>query len=897
MSFEVDFEHLTGTAPFPWQQALFERLIDPPDRWPTACVIPTGLGKTRVVDVWWLARRARPATVPTRLVYVVNRRTVVDQTTREVERLRDKVGADNLAVSTLRGQLADNREWSHDPSLPAVICGTVDMIGSRLLFSGYGSGFKSRPLHAGFLGQDVLLVHDEAHLEPAFQKLLEAIVHEQGLENDPLGKRLQVLQLTATVRGTDREQVDENTVVRLTEEEQSETGTPSCQAVEIARQRLGAVKRIALSEADPKEVGEAVTERALALKDSGRAVLVFLRTVKDVEKCVDKLGKELKDTSRVGLLTGTMRGFERDQLIETPVFRRFLPDSPADEQPQSSEETVYLVCTSAGEVGVNISADDLVCDLSPLDSMAQRFGRVNRLGLLTDTRIEVVCPASFDEKDRLGPARKLTRELLERLGDDASPRTLGPILRSQEARDAFTPEPKIPEVSEILFDAWSLTTIREPLPGRPPVAPYLHGIVEGDPPQTRVAWREEVEKLEPNLFGEHPPATLLEEYPLKPLELLADDSGRVHEHLVKMARRQADLPVWLVADDGLVTTLAPPPRLRDATGEKQEDTPLTLGLLAEKVNRELIEGKTVLLPPSAGGLLDSGLMDGSSEKPVDDVADLWGQVRATADAPLVADNSRFPLRRRLWNPSDEDLSHSSMRVLRRIVLGASEDDDAVEGTEPTSIREWYWLERESDEAEASTRGKSAVTLATHTSDVERKLAEILDKLSLDDRWKRALRAAATWHDVGKDRKQFQRVLGNLRYPRLVLAKSGSASARSRLTRELYRHEFGSLRQASRPGALDGLSVEERELALHVIAAHHGRARPHFPDAEAFDPLGTTTDNEAVALETLRRFARLQRRYGRWGLAYLESLLRAADYAASADPSETHEEQEAQHERA
>jgi len=67
-----------------------------------------------------------------------------------------------LAISTLRGQFADNREWSADPSRPAVICGTVDMIGSRLLFSGYGVGFKSRPLHAGFLGQDALLIHDEA---------------------------------------------------------------------------------------------------------------------------------------------------------------------------------------------------------------------------------------------------------------------------------------------------------------------------------------------------------------------------------------------------------------------------------------------------------------------------------------------------------------------------------------------------------------------------------------------------------------------------------------------------------------------------------------------------------------------------------------------------------------
>ena len=31
---------------------------------------------------------------------------------------------------------------------------------------------------------------------------------------------------------------------------------------------------------------------------------------------------------------------------------------------------------------------------------------------------------------------------------------------------------------------------------------------------------------------------------------------------------------------------------------------------------------------------------------------------------------------------------------------------------------------------------------------------------------------------------------------------------------------------------------------------------------------------------------LQKRFGRWGLAYLESLVRAADYAASASPSQT-----------
>ena len=74
------------------------------------------------------------------------------------------------------------------------------------------------------------------------------------------------------------------------------------------------------------------------------------------------------------------------------------------------------------------------------------------------------------------------------------------------------------------------------------------------------------------------------------------------------------------------------------------------------------------------------------------------------------------------------------------------------------------------------------------------------------------------------------------------------------------------------------------MVLHLIAAHHGRARPHFPADEAFDPDQPSALTDSVAREVPRRFARLQRKYGRWGLAYLESLLRAADWAASANPS-------------
>jgi CRISPR-associated endonuclease/helicase Cas3 len=147
----------------------------------------------------------------------------------------------------------------------------------------------------------------------------------------------------------------------------------------------------------------------------------------------------------------------------------------------------------------------------------------------------------------------------------------------------------------------------------------------------------------------------------------------------------------------------------------------------------------------------------------------------------------------------------------------------------------------------------------------------------------AITLAARFHDLGKRRDVWQRSIGNPN-PKVWYAKSGRGWRPIELTD--YRHEFGSL--------LDVLDKEQeylpefeklidgmQDLVLHLIAAHHGYGRPHFPADRAFDPAPPKGPNpDAVAADVPRRFARLQRQYGRWGLAYLESLLRAADIAAS-----------------
>jgi len=222
--FSKQFEALTGFEPMRWQERLYhEHFVK--STLPSAVSIPTGLGKTAVMAIWMVAlaqqMKSGHLSLPRRLIYVVDRRAVVDQATRFAEDLRANLRkseaaelhhalglskGEALPISTLRGQFVDNRDWLVDPSRPAIIVGTVDMIGSRLLFEGYGVSRKMRPYHAGLLGVDTLVLLDEAHLVPPFEALLAErteSVGRYGPQQEELGKlipKFQLLPLSATER-------------------------------------------------------------------------------------------------------------------------------------------------------------------------------------------------------------------------------------------------------------------------------------------------------------------------------------------------------------------------------------------------------------------------------------------------------------------------------------------------------------------------------------------------------------------------------------------------------------------------------------------------------------------------------------------------------------------------
>lgn len=849
MTFDDDFALLTGNQPFPWQRALYERFVA--GDFPKVCDLPTGLGKTSVVVLWLLALVANPK-LPRRLVYVVNRRTVVDQATREAERLRERllqpevqhlrVSLDALAavptrsplaISTLRGQFADNGEWRRDPSRPAIVVGTVDMIGSRLLFSGYGCGFRGKPLHAGLLGQDAVLIHDEAHLEPAFEALLTAIADEQRRCNEP--RPLKVLALSATGRA-----------------EPDFTLGPDDLSNEHVKKRLHARKGLQLHIVDDrKELPERIAAKALELDGK---IIVFLSSVEHAEKCAQALRRAKK--GGVAVLTGTMRGAERDDLVDkNPVFARFLPRVSDGRKVQ--EGTVFLVATSAGEVGIDISADHLVTDLPPFDALAQRLGRVNRYGE-SDAEVHIYCErlkepttsnkddqAEDEEEDRAGKrkdeyeyARFYTKALLGQLPlrDDGRREVSPSALRNlpwDTRIKALTPEPDIPHVDDLLFDRWSYTTIKGDLPGRPLVAEWLHGKAEWEPPRTTIAWREEVSWLTSELLGVDTLDDFLADYPLRSRETLSDVTRRVRKHLEKLAERDSTgaQRVWLIRDGQPARIL----RLRDLV---QEDDP--------KKN-PLLDDATVLLAPSAGGLTSEGLLDGSAEFD-----------------PLLRYDLGAEENDRLWEVVEGGPEPPSGMRLVRSVKQQSDGDDVLL---------WWHLyatPKRADDEGSFTTSRAELLLDDHLRRTEMWAARLAKSLRLPEYQERALARAARAHDLGKRRRVWQRSIKRYGDPPLAKGKMQPSQLGH------YRHELGSLHD----GDWSGLTDAEKDLALHIVAAHHGRARPHFPSVESYDPELSDDVVAELVREVPLRFDRLQRRYGRWGLAWLESILRAADFLGS-----------------
>ncbi|WP_236622616.1 DEAD/DEAH box helicase family protein [Thermus tengchongensis] len=159
--------------------------------------MPTGAGKTMTLLLAVFRMALEPRCAHRRIVYVVNRRLVVDQALelamdikarlegalgedsclgRAARRLAALGGGVPLEVVRLRGGVPKPSPSLTDPARPAVILATVDMAGSRLLHRGYGVSRSFLPIEAALFGVDALFLLDEAHLETPFWHTLRQVM-------------------------------------------------------------------------------------------------------------------------------------------------------------------------------------------------------------------------------------------------------------------------------------------------------------------------------------------------------------------------------------------------------------------------------------------------------------------------------------------------------------------------------------------------------------------------------------------------------------------------------------------------------------------------------------------------------------------------------------------------
>jgi CRISPR-associated endonuclease/helicase Cas3 len=538
-AFAAFFKAVWNVDPFPWQADLLTRLAtgaDPhrgpssegPGQWPAVLDLPTGSGKTAALDIalFHLALEASKGgarRAPVRIAFVVNRRLIVDDAYGRAATLAAKLqeaisqpaaadpvvlkvaralchlagkGQPPLVARRLRGGAPREDDWACTPVQPTILCSTVDQVGSRLLFRGYGVSDTMKPVHAGLLGSDCLILLDEAHLSEPFRQTLDAV---QGLRGgDTARAPFGFAVLTATPKRKEAEGEPAPRPFEL---------SPADEAHPLLARRLAASKRARLTEIANKQGVDAEARRADAATQEAKAMVermrsagvdqpavgVVLNRVARARAVFERLRQELGDKADVTLLIGPTRAVDReDRAQELEPIRTRHPDAP-----RPLQRPLIVVATQTIEAGVDIDFDGLVTEAAALDALRQRFGRLNRAGRnIAAEAVILVHKEDLGAKKEdpvYGDRLKATWEALRQLAGETDTVDFGiRALRERigdRAAALSTATPNAPVLMPAYAHLWSQTA---PIPNADPdVALFLHGPDRASA-SVQIVWRADL---------------------------------------------------------------------------------------------------------------------------------------------------------------------------------------------------------------------------------------------------------------------------------------------------------------------------------------------------------------------------------------------------------------------
>ena len=894
-----------GHAPFSWQQDLVDHIVTT-GTWPHRIVAPTGAGKSSVVDVHLfvnaLFASGNGPRVPRRLCVVVGRRALVDsQADRAMNIQRSMVDLLNndaasgesdiiyrvakllssfhvhdvtepFLVGHIRGELSNRSLPVNEPSACAVIAATPDMWGSRLLFKGYGSSKQARPRETALIAMDSVFVLDEAHLNQQLLVTAERVAKLQEFGADIGVPRLQVVETTATPSEPKKGQTEVGVDV---------SNLDGVDDAELLR-RVNSVKelhRVSVEKwngapGNSEVVAHAVAEIHKLRNEQTSSEVEQSRTIGCIVNHVDtalKIANELKKRKlNVELIVGRMRTYDLEQLREKhPLLLTCAGDNEID----------VVVATQTLEVGIDIDFSSLVTELAPASSLAQRFGRVNRLGKRKDSKIVVLEPADLIKvKDEVPPYKgddlRKAYDWLDVLSQQnsvnpaamlacVSPPTSRPRLLYQR-----------PELTDLL----EFSRTSEDMYAEPDLDLWLHDSLEDQKAIGGIVVREQLpvdDFVALELLKAFPPENN-EVFPAS-LDILRDKLSQLvvdDRQRIKLERSKPDiLRRAFFFRDGEVEICTP--RYRLHPGDViiiDRGIPFTTEKVAvkgkpdDKEPPEAVKNENVEVLTFNTGMSDSE-------------ADIFREF-----CGLTPDEATS-----IWRESGHEGD---------IVLSNSIQDDLRFG----EVVPWYAivyseeLQEDSDTRQEWTRSQGKVFLDDHQNDVAVRAKKIVEAVGLKEDFGADIVVAAQHHDDGKADHRFQSMLGGLRAEKELAKSEVRTRQETKISRQRsglpqgWRHEQMSVVLVTAEKVQGKLSCSD--LALRIIGCSHGNGRNSFKHTDRIllqNVQGSDSDilrQKAHDLFFIGRWEELieetDMKFGPYVTAYLEALERAADVQISAE---------------
>jgi CRISPR-associated endonuclease/helicase Cas3 len=814
-SFAEFYEALHGRDPFPWQTRLADQVLAAD--WPDLLDLPTGTGKTSALDVALYAMARVPERAPRRAILVVDRRIVVEQgavharmVCRKLaearrgplfaiaEVLRGLFGGKEehgapFAVAVLRGGAPRDDDWAKRPDQPVLGVSTVDQVGSRLLFRGYGVGPKLASIQAGLMGNDTLILLDEVHLAVPFAQTLRALRGRYMKSQADLPDRFRVVEMSATPTG-----VRPSNALELSDDDRAHP---------LIRKRIGAHKPAKLVEVTVHgnegqrraKIAKEAAQAARALQAEGvKTIGVVLNRVDTARQVYALLSGE-EELPKVVLVTGRMRPLDRDRVVAQGLIHA---DASRD---RSSAVPVIVVATQCIEAGADLDFDGLITELASLDALKQRFGRLDRRGELAErglsarsvilARADALSPDADDPiyGTALGSTwRYLNLHAKQQTVDMGVSALIASPPGPEESSTLVSPHTVAPVLLPGHIEAWAQTSpLLRPDPD-PDVSLWLHGPQRGAA-DVQLVWRGDLEVADLQTWAEDVGDRGVER---------RDEIVSALEMFRPSALEALPLPLhaaraWL---DGETA-----PAIADVLGEREEELELRgtsdggpVGLVRRLdewqavAARELRPGDLVIIPAGRGGL-SAGSFDPDNKDPVVDLGDLAQlRGRGTLALRLHPASSGWLGRVELPKPQDESTSTEDRETIQEWLQTLPSDPPDVAGLRPA---EWkrilgarlrrtpavlgsgagpYFAISErlpagkldaeervaeaTSEDDASSFGPADVSLRQHSADVRAKAEEFVKTLQIPSAVANDVVLAAWLHDVGKADARFQMVL-------------------------------------------------------------------------------------------------------------------------------------------